>query len=87
MQYHRKHLEEENNMQLAKITNIINPSQADRRKLNGKINQTCDDRTLINYRNKNCPFTRTVTINPKEWNQYASFSDRPYNFNHLKGKS
>jgi hypothetical protein len=23
---------------------------------------------LINYRNKNCPFTRTATINPKEWN-------------------
>jgi uncharacterized protein YkvS len=73
LQYHREHLEEENTMQLPKITNIINASQADPRKLNGKINQNSVDRTLINYRNKNCPFTRTETVNPKEWNQYAFF--------------
>jgi hypothetical protein len=73
LQYHREHLEEENTLQLPKVTNIINASQADPRKLNGKINQTSVDQTLINYRNKNCPFTRTETVNPKEWNQYPFF--------------
>jgi hypothetical protein len=42
LQYHKGHLEEENT-----AINIINASQVDQRKLNGKINQTCVDRTLI----------------------------------------
>jgi hypothetical protein len=49
VQYHREHLEKENTLQLAKITNIINATQVDRGSWMEKLTQ------LVSTKNKKRP--------------------------------